>query len=149
MIEQQIEQDIKSAMLARDTLRLETLRGLKSVFLYSKVAAGTRDKHLTDEQSTSLISKEAKKRQDSADLYNQGGDQDRAEKELKEKAILESYLPEKLSEEKLAAVIDEIIRDIGSDQSNLGQIIGAVKSKTAGTADGADIARLVKERTAK
>ncbi|HEY4964729.1 MAG TPA: GatB/YqeY domain-containing protein [Candidatus Saccharimonadales bacterium] len=144
MIEQQIEQDIKTAMLARDTLRLETLRGLKSVFLYAKVASGERGKPLSDEQAMAFISKEAKKRQESADLYLSGGDKDRADKELSEKAILEAYLPEKLTSEELAKIVDEVIA--ASEDNNLGAIIGQVKSRTSGAADGAEIAKLVKEK---
>ena len=147
MIEQQIEQDVKTAMLARDSHRVETLRGLKSVFLYAKVASDSRDSVLSDTEAISLLSKEAKKRQESADLYVQGGDQVRADKELSEKAMIESYLPAKLDESALSAIIDEVIAGAGSlDEKNLGQIIGLVKAKTAGSADGGDIARLVKAK---
>jgi uncharacterized protein YqeY len=145
MIEQQIEQDIKSAMLARDSLKVDTLRGLKSVFLYSKVASGTRDQPLSDQDTMALLGKEAKKRQESADLYAKGGEQARADKELSEKAIIESYLPAKLSESDLVSIVDEVIGAAGPD-SNMGQLIGLIKSKTSGSADGSDIARLVKER---
>jgi hypothetical protein len=146
MIEQQIEQDIKTAMLARDSLRLDTLRGLKSVFLYAKVASGNRGELLGDEQVTAMISKEAKKRQESADLYLKGGDKERADKELSEKQILEAYLPEKLSSEELSKIVDEVIA--ANSDNNMGAIIGQVKAKTSGAADGAEIARLVKEKLA-
>jgi uncharacterized protein YqeY len=146
MIEQQIEQDIKTAMLARDSLRLYTLRGLKSVILYAKVATGDRSKLLGDDQVISMISKEAKKRQESADLYLSGGSKERADKELREKAILEAYLPAKLTTEELTNIIDQVIAD--SDDYNMGVIIGKVKSKTSGAADGSEIAKLVKEKLA-
>lgn len=144
MIESQIEQDIKSAMLARDTVKVSTLRGIKSVFLYAKVANGTKDRELTDEEAITLLHKEAKKRDESADLYTKGGETARAEQELSEKKILEAYLPEKLSEEDLSKVIDEVMSKAAD--ANMGQIISEVKAKTAGTADGADIARIVKSR---
>ncbi len=146
MIEQKIEQDLKSAMLARNSLLVETLRGLKSVILYVKVANGSRDEAMSDEAVIALLSKEAKKRQESADLYVQGGDKDRADKELSEKKIIEAYLPAKMSIEDLEKLVDQTIST--NTDANLGQVIGLVKSKSAGTADGGDIARLVKERLA-
>jgi uncharacterized protein YqeY len=145
MIEDQIDQNLKSAMLARDGLKTDTLRGLKSVILYSKVASNTRDEKLADQEVINLLSKESKKRQESADLYKQGGEQERADKELTEKAIIDEYLPKQLGEDELNSVIDEIMGSLGND-ANMGQIIGMVKQKTAGAADGSAIARLVKEK---
>jgi hypothetical protein len=144
MIEAQIERDLKVAMLARDTSKVSALRGLKSTFLYAKVAAGTRDRELADDEAIRLLQKEAKKRDESADLYAKGGENSRAEQELSEKKIIEQYLPTKLSEDKLVEVIDSVIST--NPDFNMGQIIGEVKNKTAGTADGADIARIVKEK---
>lgn len=146
MIEKKIEQDLKTAMIARDTLRVDTLRGLKSVFLYSRVASGDRTTVLTDDQVISMLAKESKKRQESADLYIEGNDKVRADKELAEKAIIDSYLPKKLSEKELIKIVDEILAKTEDDQKNLGNIIGKVKAQTSGSADGGDIARLVKER---
>ena len=131
-------------MLARDTTKVSTFRGLKSTFLYAKVAAGTRDKELTDDKAIRLLQKEAKKREESADLYAKGGENGRAEQELSEKKIIEQYLPAKLSEEKLVEAVDSVIS--ANPGFNMGQTIAEVKNKTAGTADGADIARIVKEK---
>ncbi|MHB1865137.1 MAG: GatB/YqeY domain-containing protein [Candidatus Saccharimonadales bacterium] len=147
MIEAQIEQDLKSAMLARDREKVDTLRGIKSTFLYAKVAAGTRDKGLSDEEAMKLLQKEAKKRLESAELYKQGGEQERADKELKEKQIIEAYLPEKMSEQELEMMINQVLSD--NPDANMGQIIAEVKMKTAGSADGADIARIVKAKIEK
>lgn len=146
-IKQRLESDVKEAMLSGDTLRLETLRGLKSVILYAEVAAGKRDTGLSDSEIQTLFAKETKKRQESADLYVQGGSEERAQKELAEKAIIESYLPEQLSEAELSAVIDEIIRTQESvTPQAMGTIIGAVKQRVGNTADGGTIAKLVKEK---
>jgi uncharacterized protein YqeY len=142
MIEAQIEQDLKTAMLARDTEKTSTLRGIKSVFLYAKVSSGTRDKELPDEEVIKLLQKEAKKREESAILYKQGGADERADKELSEKAIIDGYLPAKISESELEAIVNEIIK--ANKDANMGQIISEVKNKTAGSADGSDIARIVK-----
>ena len=88
MIEAQIEQDLKVAMLARETSKVSTLRGLKSTFLYAKVAAGTRDRELSDDEAIRLLQKEAKKREESAELYARGGEKGRAEQELSERKSL-------------------------------------------------------------
>lgn len=149
MIKQKLQDDVKAAMLAGDSLRLETLRGLKSAILYAEVAAKKRDEGLSDEEIIALFAKEAKKRQESAELYQQGNSPERAEKELAEKAIIDAYLPEQLSEDELKAMIDEVITQQGaSGMQAMGQVIGAVKAKVGNSADGALIARLVKERLA-
>lgn len=134
-------------MLAGDSLRTETLRGLKSVILYAEVAAGKRGDGLTDDEIQALFAKEAKKRQESADLYVKGGAPEKAEKELAEKVIIESYLPTQLSEAEISAIVDEVVaaQDAVGVQA-LGAIIGAVKQRTGNAADGGVIARLVKEK---
>ena len=148
MIETQLEQDIKTAMLAGDKVRVMTLRTLKSVFLSTKVAANTRDSVLPDAEVITILSKEAKKRQESADLYKQGGNEIKAADELAEKAVIETYLPIQLSEAELTAIVAEAVAQAGENAA-MGPIIGQVKAKTNGAADGAMIARLVKEKLAK
>jgi uncharacterized protein YqeY len=146
-LEEKIEADIKQAMLAGEAERVSTLRGLKSVLLNEKVAKGKRESGLSDEEVLPILSKEAKKRQESADLYIQGGDQSRADKELSEKAIIETYLPEQLSQEVIAGMVDEAITQTGaSSQADMGKVIGAVRAKAGASADGALIARLTKEK---
>lgn len=147
MLEQRLEQDIKAALLARDSIKATTLRGLKAVLLNAKVAAGTRDQVMDDSDVIALFSKEAKKRQESAELYRQGGNVASADAELVEKALIETYLPAQLSEAELIDVIDTTISELeATDMKAMGQVIAAVKLKTAGAADGAVTARLVKER---
>ena len=149
MLKQQLEQDIKSALLSGDKARATTLRGLKSAILYVEVAQGSRENGLSDEDIITVFAKEAKKRQDSADLYVKGGSQERADQELAEKAIIEGYLPKQLTDEELTAVVDAVVAELGlSSPQAMGQVIGAVKSRTEGKADGSRIARLVKERLA-
>jgi uncharacterized protein YqeY len=144
MLEQQIESDLKQAMLARDEKLVSTLRTLKSVILNKKVADGTRDMAMANDDVIVLLSKEAKKRQESADLYTQGNRPELAEKELAEKAVIEKYLPESLSEEELGKLVDQALS--GLENPNMGQVIGQVKAKAGAAADGALIAKLVKER---
>jgi uncharacterized protein YqeY len=147
MLEQKIEQDLKAAMLAGDSQKVSTLRGLKSTLLNVKIAAGKRDSGLSDDEVLVQLGKQAKQRQESADMYVQGGDQARADAELAEKAIIEAYLPAQLSESEIIKLIDEVIAQTGaSGPAAMGQVIGQVKARVGATAKGAVIAKLVKEK---
>lgn len=147
LLEQRLEQDLKKAMFAGDAKRVMTLRNMKSALLNLKVASGKRESGLTDEEVLPVLSKEAKKRQESADFYVQGGSQDRADLELAEKAIIEEYLPKQLSEQEIIAIVVEVISGLGvSGPDAMGQVIGQVKAKTGATADGGLIAKIVKEK---
>lgn len=144
----QLDDDVKAALLAGDSLKVDTLRGLKSVILYADVAAKKRDTGgISDDEVIALFAKEAKKRQESADLYVQGGSQERADKELAEKAIIETYLPAQLSEADITAAVDEAIKALNAEGVQaMGKVIGAVKAKLGSAADGGVIAKIVKER---
>lgn len=147
MLKQQIEQDLKKALLAGDKERATVLRSLKSAILYEEVAKGVREAGLTDEAIVALFAKEAKKRQESADFYVKGDAEDRAANELAEKSIIEEYLPKQLSDEELGAIVEAVIADLGaSGPQAMGQVIGQVKQKTGGQADGGRIAQMVKEK---
>lgn len=147
MLEQQIEDDIKAALLAGEQMRATVLRGIKASLLNYKVAEGKRDAGITDAEVMAILAKEAKKRQESADLYKQGGDSTRAEIELAEKTLIEQYLPAGLTEVELGVLIDDTITATGANSAqDLGMVIGQVKAKAGPTADGGLIARLVKER---
>ena len=147
MLEDKLEQDLKTALLAKNAQRVSVLRGLKSVLLNVKVAEGKRESGLNDDEVVAILAKEAKKRQESADLYEQGGRPEKAEAELAEKAIIEEFLPEQMSEEEVAALVDEAIAATGAkEQKDMGKVIGMVRSKAGAGADGALIARLTKEK---
>jgi hypothetical protein len=147
MLEQQLEQDIKAALLSGDKTRAMTLRGLKATLLNVKVATGKRDSGLSDAEVIPVLSKESKKRQESADMYMQGNAKERADAELAEKAIIDAYLPAQLSEPEIAALVDEAIKQTGAQgPAALGQVIGQVKKQAGASADGAVIARLAKEK---
>lgn len=147
MLEQKIEQDLKAALLSGDEQKVMTLRGLKATLLNAKIATGKRDSGLSDDEVLAVLSKQAKQRQESADMYVQGGDQVRADNELAEKAIIEKYLPAQLSEEDVVKMIDDVIKEIGATGLQaMGQVIGQVKQKAGAAADGAVIARLTKEK---
>lgn len=146
-LKQQIDQDIKQAMLAGDKTLVTTLRGLKGAILNVEVAEGLRETGLPDDRIIDLFVKEAKKRQESADLYRQGGSEERATAELAEKVVIERYLPAQMSEADIAAMIDDVIAATGaSGMQAMGQVIGAVKQKAGASADGATVARIVKEK---
>ena len=145
-LKQQIDQDLKQAMLAGDKMLVTTLRGLKSAILNEEVAKGVRETGLPDDDIVNLFTKEAKKRQESADLFKQGGNDEKASQEQAEKEVINNYLPEQMSEEDLAGLVDVAIASMGKDPAKMGQIIGAVKQKAGAGADGAAIASLVKQR---
>jgi hypothetical protein len=145
-IKQQIETDLKEALLAKNSLVTTTLRGVKSVILNAEIAAGKREEGLSEDELTALLQKEAKKRQESADLYNQAGATDRAETELAEKVVIEAYLPAQLSEDEVREKVMEAIAKTGaSEPKDMGKVIGMVKESAGATADGAVIARIAKE----
>ncbi|MEI8338737.1 MAG: GatB/YqeY domain-containing protein [bacterium] len=147
MLENRLKQDIKTALLAGDSAKATTLRGLHANLLDVKIKEGKRESGLTDEEVLKVFAKESKKRHESAELYKQGGSAERADKELAEKAIIDAYLPEQLSEDAVLKLIDEAITQTGaSSMAEMGKVIGAVKGKAGSTADGALIAKLVKEQ---
>lgn len=147
-LEARISQDLKAAMLAGQQQRVLTLRGIKSSLLYAKVAnKNNREEELPDSEVLALLARESKKRQESADLYVQGGSQEKADAELAEKAIIDDYLPAQLSEAAIKELIETAVTSLGATTpAQMGQVIGAVKQQAGASADGGLIARLVKER---
>lgn len=149
MLKDTLQADLKKAMLSRDTERVEVLKGLKSAILYAEVAEKKREQGLNDEEILAVMRKEAKKRQDSIDLYTQAGNLEMAEKETAEKVIIESYLPAQLSEEQVLEKIEEVMQELSITQpqkQDMGKIIAGVKTKVGAQADGALIAKLVGQR---
>ncbi len=147
MLKQQLDRDLKAALLSGDKDRATTLRGLKSVILYAEVAEGKREEGLADSEILSLFAKEAKKRQESAEFFEKGGNADAAKKELVEKALIEAYLPKQLTDKELKQVIDKVVTEADdSSMQAMGKVIAKVKSTTEGRADGARIASMVRER---
>ncbi len=147
-IRQQLTDDVKAAMLAGDALRTETLRGLKTAILYADVAAKKRDSGgIADDEIITLFAKEAKKRQEAADIYLKSGSSERADKELAEKKIIEAFLPAQMTETELTELIDTaIVEQNAEGMQAMGKVISAVKAKVGNSADGGVIARIVKER---
>lgn len=145
-LKSQLDNDLKTALLGGDRFRAEVLRGLRAVILNEEVAKGKRDEGLEDSVIEQLIAKEVKKRHDSAEQYDAAARPELSEAERAEAAVLEAYLPEQLSEDDIQKVIDETISALGvSGPQAMGQVMGAVKGKLGTSADGATIARLVKQ----
>ena len=141
----QISNDIKTAMLARDKQRLEALRGIKKEFLEAKTAKGA-DGQLTDEQATKILAKMAKQRRETAAIYAEQNRPELAENELAEAAVIEEYLPKQLSDEELTAELRRIIAKTGAtSQKEMGKVMGVASKALAGRADGKVISAKVRE----
>lgn len=141
----QISEDIKTAMKARDKVRLEALRGIKKEFLEAKTAPGAGGE-LTDENAMKILIKLAKQRRESAAIYAENNRPELAENELAEMAVIEEYLPKKLSAEELDAELRAIIAEVGaSAPSDMGKVMGVATKKLAGRADGREISARVRQ----
>ena len=142
MLKEQINTDLKTAMLARNAFETTVLRGLKASILDEEVKLGKREEGLNDTEIETLVAREVKKRKEAANLL----DAERAENELKEAEILSKYLPEMASEEEIRAAVKDEISTMGEVSiRQMGTIIGKMKAKFGNSADGAVLARIVKE----
>ncbi|MEF9923308.1 MAG: GatB/YqeY domain-containing protein [Muribaculaceae bacterium] len=140
-----ISGDIKTAMLARDKVRLETLRGIKKEFLEAKTAKGS-DGELTDENALKILIKMTKQRKESAKIYSEQNREDLAQPELAEAAIIEEYLPKQMGDEELNDAIKAIIAQVGATSAkDMGKVMGVASKELAGKADGRAISTKVKE----
>lgn len=140
----QISDDIKKAMLARDAVRLEALRGIKKEFLEAKTAKGS-DGTLSDERATQILAKMIKQRRESAQIYTEQNRPELAEAELAQAAVIEEYMPRQLSQEELEASLREIIAQVGATSPrDMGKVMGVATKALAGAADGRAISATVK-----
>lgn len=145
MLFDQISNDIKEAMKARDKVRLEALRNIKKVFIEAKTAPGANDT-LEDAQALKILLKLAKQGHDSADLYTSQNRPDLAEEEMAQVNVIESYLPKQMSEEEIEAVVKEIIAQTGAQSmKEMGKVMGIASKQLAGKADGKKISEIVKK----
>jgi len=145
VLKEQINNDLKAALLGGNRFAGEVLRGLKAVILNEEVSSGLRDKGLDDATIERLIAREVKKRNESAKIYDDANRSELADNERAEAAIMVTYLPKQLSEDEINAIISRVIIDLGVENaSSIGQVIGAVKKEVGNTADGAVVANLVK-----
>ena len=141
----QVSNDIKSAMLAKDKVRLEALRGIKKEFLEAKTAKGA-DGELTDDMAMKILAKMVKQRKESAQIYTEQNRPDLAEPELAEAAVIETYLPKQMTEEELTESLKAIIAQVGATTpQEMGKVMGVATKQLAGRADGRAISAKVKE----
>ena len=141
---EQISEDIKQAMLAKDKVRLEALRGVKKELLEAKTAKGS-DGTLTDEQGVKILQKMVKQRKDSAAIFSQQGRPELAENELAEVAVIEQYLPAQMSDDELTEAIKAIIAETGATgPKEMGKVMGVATKKLAGKVEGRLISEKVK-----
>lgn len=146
-LKDRINQDLKAAMISRDSFLSDVLKGLKSAILNQEIAEGKRDEGLDDQAIEVLLARELKKREEAAKLYEQGGNQMMADKERKEKEVISTFLPKQLTESEIGIIVDQVILDVGAGSpQDMGKVIGAVKAKTGTTADGALIAKIAKNK---
>ena len=142
---EKVSADIKAAMLARDKVRLEALRGVKKEFLEAKTAKGG-DGTLSDDAAMKILVKMVKQRKESAEIYNTQNRPELAANELAEAAVIEEYLPKQLSEEELPAELQKIIAQVGATSAKeMGKVMGVASKALAGRADGKAISAKVKE----
>ncbi len=143
-LKQKIESEIKSAMIARDKTRLGALRSIKSLILLEETKSGAKAE-ITEEDELKLLTKAAKQRKDSADIYEQQSRTDLYEVEMAELAVLQEFLPKAMTEEEITAAIKEIIAQTGaSSPKDMGKVMGVASKQLAGKADGKVISEKVK-----
>ena len=141
----QVSNDIKEAMKARDKVRLETLRNIKKVFIEAKTAPGSNDT-LEDADALKILQKLAKQGNESAETYKQQNREDLAAEELAQVAVIEQYLPKPISEEKIEAAVKAIVEQTGaSSMKDMGKVMGMASKQLAGRADGKVISTIVKK----
>ncbi|WP_075349238.1 GatB/YqeY domain-containing protein [Algoriphagus marinus] len=143
-LKQNIESEIKSAMIAKDKTRLSALRAIKSLILLEETKSGAKAE-ITEEDELKILTKAAKQRKDSAEIYEQQGRADLLEVEMAELAIIQEFLPKAMTEEEITAAIKAIITQTGaSSPKDMGKVMGVASKELAGKADGKVIAEKVK-----
>lgn len=144
-LEERINQDIKAAMMAKEKVKLEALRAIKSAILLAKTDGEHKDSLSTDVEMK-ILQKQYKQRKDAAEQFIQAGRQELADKELAEAAFIEEYLPKMLSADELKAELVKIIEQVGAKApSDMGKVMGVASKALAGKADGKAISDMVKQ----
>ncbi len=141
MLQQTIKADMISAMKARDTLKVETLRGLMAAFVNELVATKKKpDEAVPDEMAFGVIRREVKKRKEAADAFRSGNRTELAQKEESERVILEAYLPAMMSRDDIRKIVEAKKTELGiTDKKESGKLMGMVMKELQGKADGADV----------
>ncbi|MDT0689097.1 GatB/YqeY domain-containing protein [Salegentibacter sp. F188] len=141
--------EMKAAMRAKDSTKLEALRAVKSAILLANTDSASKD-GLTEDEELKLLQKLVKQRKESAAIYREQGREDLAEPEEQQAEVIEKFLPEQMSEAEIEAKIEEIIQKTGaSGMQDMGKVMGAASKELAGRADGKTISTIVKQKLSK
>jgi len=143
-LQAKINDEIKNAMRAKDTVALESLRAVKSAILMAQTETGAKEE-LSEEEEIKILQRLVKQRKDSAAIYNEQGRADLAQPEIDQAAVIEKFLPAQLSEAEIEIVVEKIISEgnLGG-MANMGKVMGLASQKLAGQADGKTISAVVK-----
>jgi uncharacterized protein len=145
-LENRINADIKAAMIARDSQKLEALRGIKAALLLAKTSKEAVAGEIPEEAGLKILQKLVKQRQESAEIYLANGRKELADQELFQAAVIEAYLPKQLSEEQISEGLMKIIRETGASSiKDMGKVMGAASKEFAGKADNKVVADLIKK----
>jgi len=146
-LSQHIDSDLKEAMRARDTTKLNVLRMLKSALKYAAIAKSGAETELSDGEAAQVIRKQVKQRQDSIESFEKGGRTELASKEKEELSVLNAYLPQAMTGEELANVVRETIAEVGAtSKAQMGTVMKALQAKVAGRADGKTLSAEVQKQ---
>ena len=144
-LKNKLQSDLNGAIKSRNTVVAETIRMVLSAITNEEVA-GKEKRELSDAEVITVLTREAKKRREAAEAFENGGRADRAAAERAEGEVIASYLPEQLSEDEIKKLIAETIAAVGAvGPADMGKVMGSLKGKVAGKADGAIVSSLVKE----
>ena len=143
-LKQQLLDDMKEALRAKEKIRLNTIRMLRSQIKNREIERGGE---LSDDEVLQVLSKAEKTRKEAIELYRRGNREDLAAQEETELAVIRGYMPEPLSEDELRALIGQVVAEVGAEgMRDMGKVMGAIMPKVRGRADGQIVNRLVKER---
>lgn len=147
-LKDRITEDLKAAMKAKDKARLETIRSIKKVILEKEsTVRASGQEALTEEQELEVLTQLSKQRKDAVEQYRQAGREDLADQEASELAIIETYLPQPLSDAEVEAIIDDLIAQTGAaSPKDMGKVMGPAMKQLKGRADGAKVQALVKAK---
>lgn len=145
-LQEQVMEQMKAAMKAKDTVALESLRAIKSAILLAQTETGG-GAGLSADEELKLVQRLVKQRKDSAAIYSAQGREDLAAPELAQVAVIEKFLPEQLSEQEIGVIIEKVIESSGaSGMKDMGKVMGLATAELAGRADGKTISKIVKEK---
>lgn len=147
--EQKLQPDLTDAIKSRDTIRMNTIKGVKTAIMEVKTAKNGK-KDLEDSDIVKIIQKLAKTRKETGELYKSNNRQDLADIEFGELSVLETYLPKMLSEDEIRTIVDKTIAELGvTDMKGMGRVMGTINKNYVGQLDGSVVSRIVKEKLSK